>query len=190
MEIIKVQHYLRDKTALHDFPFVPTSPAIQNIQTAMLYPGMGLLEGINVNEGRGTATPFTIFGAPFIDARDLLKTWEQKNIPGIATATISYTPNESVYAGVLCHGLQFTLTNADTLRPVAMGIALIQTLLQLYPDKITERLYPTAANPGGGGHLDKLLGIPDAFEKLRTGHSIDIHVLPAWEKVMLPYLLY
>src|SRR6187402_939289 len=72
LKIIAAQNWKRDRIAGTDgFDFYPTSPAIQNISTALVYPGMGLLEGINVNEGRGTAHPFTQFGAPWINAEEL-----------------------------------------------------------------------------------------------------------------------
>ena len=61
LEIIRVTNWQRNKIATS---FTPTSPAIKNITTALLYPGMGLLEGINVNEGRCTDKPFTVCGAP------------------------------------------------------------------------------------------------------------------------------
>src|SRR6478752_4152829 len=68
LKIVQVKNWDRDQIA-NDF--YPTSPAIQNITTALVYPGMGLLEGINVNEGRGTDKPFLQFGAPWIKAEEL-----------------------------------------------------------------------------------------------------------------------
>ncbi len=190
LTVIKCSNYNRQQTAEKDFAFVPTSPALQNIASAMLYPGLCLLEAVNINEGRGTATPFTICGAPFINKEELLQHWILKNIPGIQTTAISYTPQSSVYAGQLCHGLQFTITNAALLQPVAMGIALLQTLLQLYPQQITEKPYPTAANPTGAAHLDKLLGIPNAFALLKTGAPINTIVNPLWQSMIKSHLLY
>jgi len=190
LTVIQCNNYHRQYTAVKDFAFVPTSPALQNIASAMLYPGLGLLEAVNINEGRGTAMPFTICGAPFINANTLLQHWLLKNIAGIQTTAISYTPQSSVYAGQLCHGLQFTITNASVLQPVAMGIALLQTLLQLYPQQITEKPYPTAANPTGAAHLDKLLGIPHAFALLQAGQPISTIVNPLWRNTISNYLLY
>ena len=190
LTVIPCSNYQRQYTAVKDFAFVPTSPALQNIASAMLYPGLCLLEAVNINEGRGTALPFTICGAPFINAKELLQHWLLKNIPGVQAAAISYTPQSSVYAGQLCHGLQFTITNAAILQPVALGIALLQTLLQLYPQQITEKPYPTAANPTGTAHLDKLLGIPNAFALLKTGQAINTTVNPLWQHAIKNHLLY
>jgi hypothetical protein len=71
-----------------------------------------------------------------------------------------------------------------------MGISLVKTILQCYPAEATERLYCTVANPSGKGHLDKLLGIPDAFIKLKKGATIPTAVAAEWKELMRDYLLY
>ena len=190
LEVIKAGNYRRNQTALQHFPFVPTSPAMQDVQTAMLYPGMGLLEGINVNEGRGTAEPFRICGAPFISAEELLEAFRLENIAGAAAEPIHYVPIDGVYAGIECHGLRLTVTDPEVMKPVALGIALLQSLFRLYPNNIEKRLYNTAANPSGDGHLDKLLGVKNAFEMLQSGSEIDTTVHPVWSQTIAPYLLY
>lgn len=190
LNVIKCSNYQRHYTAVTDFDFVPTSPALQSVSSALLYPGLCLLEGINVNEGRGTAVPFTVCGAPFINKEELLQHWLRKNIPGIHTTAVSYVPQSSIYAGELCHGIQFTVSHVHELQPVALGIALLQTLLHLYPNYITEKTYPTAANPAGTGHLDKLLGIPQSFALLKNGDYINTIVHPLWQNTIKDYLLY
>jgi len=66
----------------------------------------------------------------------------------------------------------------------------LQTIILCYPEKVKERLYITNANPNGEKHLDKLLGIANAFEKLKQEDSIDIDVADDWHHMMQPYLLY
>ena len=188
LQVIPWQSWQRNNTS--DIIFTPTSPAIQKQRTALLYPGMGLLEGINVNEGRGTNTPFEIFGAPWINADVLQKAFTKEQQPGIISTPISYRPMAGLYANETCHGLKITVTNEDEFRPVQMGIALIKTILQCYPAEAAERLYCTVANPSGKGHLDKLLGIVDAFTKIKTGATIQNTVADEWEETMKNYLLY
>lgn len=190
LKVIAVEHYQRHYTVLNELDFVPTSPALQQAESVMLYPGTGLLEGVNVHEGRGTIAPFRICGAPWIDMEFLLRSWEQKNIPGIIAEATSYISQSNFYTGQFCHGLQFFITDQQALKPVAMGIALLQTLLQCYPGHCAERLYPTAANPTGKGHLDKLLGIRNSFARLKAGENIDTNIYPAWAETIGPYLLY
>lgn len=188
--IIKAANYQRNTNTYSNVHFTPTSPAIKNIETAMLYPGTGLLEGIMVNEGRGTNTPFTVFGAPFIQQQQLLQQWQQLQLPGISAAAVTYTPQNGLYQNMVCNGLKFTVNEAAYLRPVAAGIALLQLLLHIYPEVIQDRLYATAANPTGAGHLDKLLGIPNAFEALKKGLPINTSISNQWRQIISPYLLY
>jgi uncharacterized protein YbbC (DUF1343 family) len=170
--------------------FIPTSPAIQNVSTALLYPGMGLLEGINVNEGRGTNSTFRICGAPWIHGPALRQAFMEKGCAAISCQSYSYVPTEGLYANQNCNGLEFFITDANNLRPVEMGLALLQTIIALYPEHVEERLYQTRANPSGHAHLDKLLGIEHAFIKIKNGEIINTDVADSWAPLMQPFLLY
>jgi uncharacterized protein YbbC (DUF1343 family) len=187
LKIIPAENWIRNQA--NGFVFTPTSPAIQEQSTALLYPGMGLLEGINVNEGRGTHNPFHCCGAPWINADNLQNAFEKNKCPGISSHAISYTPESGLYANELCHGLQFFVTDQNIFRPVKTGIALLQTIINLYPDCCNERLYKTVANPSGAGHLDKLLGISNAFAKLQRNEIIDTSV-ESWGVLIQQHLLY
>ena len=168
--------------------FYPTSPAIQNIKTALVYPGMGLLEGINVNEGRGTDKPFIQFGAPWINAEELKM--ELKNISGVDLKPCSYVPAESFYKNEDCHGLELINIKKDIFHPVVFGIELIRTLIKLYPEHVQQRAYVTNVNPTGENHLDRLLGIKDSFELLRSGHGLQTNISQSWQDEIAPFLLY
>ena len=65
LHIVEMQNWRRsmwfDETGLR---WVPTSPAMPHLSTALLYPGMCLLEGTNLSLGRGTSLPFEICGSP------------------------------------------------------------------------------------------------------------------------------
>jgi uncharacterized protein YbbC (DUF1343 family) len=190
LEVILAENYQRKQTALNDFHFVPTSPAMQDVHTAMLYPGMGLLEGINVNEGRGTEEAFRICGAPFISGEDLKEALFAEDLKGVKVESIVYRPADGLYTNEQCQGIRLSVTDATVLKPVALGISLLQVLLRLYPEQIKKRLYPTAVNPTGAGHLDKLLGLPDAFNLLKNQAEINTDLQHSWAAAMAPYLLY
>ena len=68
-----------DETGL---PWVMPSPNMPTLDTATVYPGMCLLEGTNISEGRGTTRPFEIFGAPFIDAEKFCREMNDAKLPG------------------------------------------------------------------------------------------------------------
>lgn len=191
-EIIKLSNW--DRSAADNsstWKFVPTSPAIKDLETVLLYPGLGLLEGINVNEGRGTDKDFKCFGAPWIDANELLQRFKKLNIPGLKAETIIYTPQWGLYKNEKCSGLKLSVTNAENFFPVDTGIKIIKLLLHLFPQHCKERLYKTNANPTGTKHLDKLLGLENAFNKLKNEDDMHTNLTPEeWANIISPYLLY
>ena len=150
-------------------PWVPTSPAMPSAEAALLYPGLGLLEGVGVSEGRGTALPFRVAGAPWVDGRALAARLRRDGVPGAAVTPYSFAPESGPFAGERCGGVLFTVTDAAAVRPVRLGLSLLSAFAELWPERLVERRYPTAANPSGAGHLDRLLGVPGVFAALRSG---------------------
>ena len=192
LTVIKAQNWNRKQTVLEaDWIFTPTSPAILDTETSLLYPGMGLLEGINVNEGRGTRSPFKVCGAPWINGEQLNREFMNNRLPGIKSTVITYIPTHGLYAGEKCQGLKFFLTDHHLFTPVKTGLLLLQCIISLYPGQCKERLYPTVANPTGNGHLDKLTGVYRSFEKI-GGERIPSTILQQkdWKEIIGPYLLY
>ncbi|HEY5676296.1 MAG TPA: DUF1343 domain-containing protein, partial [Myxococcales bacterium] len=69
LRVVPLSGYRRDMDFHHTrLPWVPPSPNMPTVDTALVYPGMCLLEGTNLSEGRGTTRPFELFGAPWLDA--------------------------------------------------------------------------------------------------------------------------
>ena len=99
-------------------------------------------------------------------------------------------PGDSLFKNETCYGLELNITDAKKFLPVAFGVHLISTLFKLFPSEIKERAYITNVNPSGGGHLDKLLGIKNAFELLRSNASIETDVSEFWPEEIANSLLY
>ena len=57
------------------------SLGLRSAEAALAYPGSALLEATNVSEGRGTPSPFLIFGAPWLRP-DRLKLAALNTVPG------------------------------------------------------------------------------------------------------------
>ena len=190
IEVIPVQNYQRHYTALKEFSFVPTSPALQTIQAAMLYPGTGFLEGVNLNEGRGTSYSFTALGALWINAVKLCDALQALQLSGIAFTPVQYRAVTPPYTNENCSGVQIHITDHSKLQAVHTGITMLQTIAALYPQHLQERLYPTHVNPSGRKHLDKLLGFPNAFDAIVAGQKISLQVAEEWYRQIQPYLLY
>lgn len=189
LRVIPVKGYRRYQMAGIDFSFVPTSPALQYAEAAWLYPGTGLLEGIMINEGRGTSFPFQQLGAPWINAEELTAALQMK-LNDVNISPVRFTPEWGVYANEVCEGVRLKVKDHTTFKAVQTGLQLLQTLAQLYPSFMEERFYTTHVNPDGKTHLDKLLGMPAALERIKKG-TIGAHQpVPEWKTIMQSYLLY
>ena len=191
LTIIPITNWNRNQLpSENNWKFTATSPAISTIKTALCYSGTGLFEGFTINEGRGSDTPFTNFGAPWIDSTLLVNKINEMQLPGIQFSTITYTPSDSLYAGECCFGLSLSITDENIFLPVQTGITIIQQLLLLFPEHCKERLYKTVANKSGEKHSDKLLGIENSFLRLKEGNKIITELNVDWEKIITPFLLY
>ena len=171
--------------------FLAPSPALNTLATAYLYPGMGLLEGLNVCEGRGTPYPFHMVAAPWLNPLPLKKHLDQQEQEGYIWQFNSMLPTSGTYAGQLLYGLQCHILDLEKFRPVKAGLQLIRALTQVFPDDCMERSYPTLANPTGHGHLDRLTGIHNSFEKISNPRfTISTELDGTWEEKIGNYLLY
>ncbi len=112
--------------------WVNPSPNIRNLNQATIYPGLGMLETTNISVGRGTDSPFEIFGAPWINGSDLAKRLRRHG-RGVSFVPTTFTPQSSKFAGQMCFGVQIIITNRDQFDPVETGIQMALALKQLYP---------------------------------------------------------
>src|SRR5699024_5632977 len=93
---------LFDETGL---TWIPPSPNIPTPDTALLYPGTGMFEGTNLSEGRGTARPFELVGAPFVDHRWAARL-ERRRVPGVSFREAWFVPTFSKHETKTCGGVQ------------------------------------------------------------------------------------
>jgi uncharacterized protein YbbC (DUF1343 family) len=128
-----------DETCL---PWVMPSPNMPTLDTATVYPGMCLLEGTNVSEGRGTTKPFEIFGAPFIEPEHLVSCLGDLNLPGVVFRPLYFQPTFQKHAGQLCGGAQIHIINRNLFRPFKTGVAIIKTTNTLYSQQFAWKQPP------------------------------------------------
>ncbi|MDA8083149.1 MAG: DUF1343 domain-containing protein [Nitrospiraceae bacterium] len=177
-------------------PWVFPSPNMPTVDTAAVYPGMCLLEGTNVSEGRGTTRPFEIFGAPWIDPDGLLKRLGDYRLPGVLFRPLYFLPTFQKHAGKLCGGAQIHVTDRAKFRPFLTGVGIVKAIYDLYPQKFAwkqppyeyeERLLP----------IDILAGDDRLRKDIESGS--DLHAMEVWwreelrafdRKVRRNYLLY
>ncbi len=115
-------------------PWVLPSPNMPTVDTAVVYPGMCLLEATNLSEGRGTTRPFEIFGAPFIDPDTLTGRLAEFELEGAAFRPAYFLPTFQKYAGRLCGGSQIHVTERRKFKPFKTAVAILKIIHELYPD--------------------------------------------------------
>ncbi|MCB0064645.1 MAG: DUF1343 domain-containing protein [Caldilineaceae bacterium] len=178
-------------------PFVPTSPSMPSAETVFLYLATCFFEGTNLSEGRGTATPFRVVGAPWLDGKRLTEAFNRLQLPGIVARPTQFIPTISKHAGATCHGIMLHLTDSQALRPVAAGLQVVRLVKQQHPGEFAWLTYPTAANASGHGHFDRLVGTTavrmalDGQTSGVTEETIDAWTaVDMWPEMVAPYLLY
>ena len=118
-----------DETGL---PWVMPSPNMPTLETATVFPGMCLLEGTNISEGRGTTRPFELFGAPFVDADIFARELKQLRLPGAHFRAAWFQPAFQKSAGAMCGGAQLHVTDRDRFMPYRTGLEIIRTIRRMY----------------------------------------------------------
>lgn len=121
-----------DQTRL---PWVLPSPNMPTIETAIVYPGMCLLEGTNLSEGRGTTRPFELFGAPFISPDALVQRLDEHRLPGVFFRPLHFLPTFQKHAGKVCGGAQIHILDREKFRPFKTAVAVLKVICELYPTK-------------------------------------------------------
>ncbi len=120
-------------------PWVLPSPNMPTPETALVYPGMCLLEGTNLSEGRGTTRPFELFGAPWIEPRRLAEALAGERLPGVRFRPASFTPAWDKHAGDRCHGVELHVHDAEAFRPFRTGLACVLHARALAPERFRWR---------------------------------------------------
>jgi uncharacterized protein YbbC (DUF1343 family) len=119
------------------FPWINPSPNMKDLTSAILYPGLGIIESTTLSVGRGTERPFQMFGAPWVDGPAVARDLEARHIPGIRFAPCRFVPTAPghPYRGRTCSGVCVSATERDRLDPVLAGLHLVQVFYRLYPQR-------------------------------------------------------
>ncbi len=115
-------------------PWVPPSPNMPTPAAALVYPGMCLLEGTNLSEGRGTTTPFELAGAPFLDPECFARQLNGMNLPGAYFRPVRFRPTFNKHGGAVCGGVFTHVTDRRAFRPFLAGVALVKAARDLCGD--------------------------------------------------------
>ncbi|MFA5403838.1 MAG: DUF1343 domain-containing protein [Ignavibacteria bacterium] len=160
-EVIKMKGYKRD-TNYEDLnlPWVNPSPNILSLESAITYPSLCFIEGTNISEGRGTETPFQLFGAPFCNGEELTFVLNSFHLEGVSFKAVKFTPDKKIssydpkYMNMECSGVNIIITDFNKYRPIEVSIAV------LYALRASTKEFKWINN----NYIDKLAGT----SKLRT----------------------
>lgn len=117
--------------------WIPPSPSMLKLDTAIVYPGTALFEGTNVSECRGTSALFEVIGAPWINKNVLSDEVNSLSIDGVEVSPIDFVPKSSSvkYSGERCGGIFISVKDRKSFRPVGFGVNVLWAIKRLYPDK-------------------------------------------------------
>jgi len=170
LEVIEMAGWERsmyyDDTSLE---WVLPSPNMPTLDTALVYSGTAVIEGTNVSEGRGTAKPFELIGAPFINGDDLADELNDLELPGVQFRAAYFTPQFSKHEGELSGGIEIYITDRMAYQSIETGLTIVKTIHDMYPDEFEFR----AENADGISFFDQLVGNGWVRDKINEGVSID-----------------
>jgi uncharacterized protein YbbC (DUF1343 family) len=178
LAVLRCQGWSRDEmwpeTGL---PYVATSNSIPSFESALLYPGLGLFEGTNVEIGRGGPRPFQMVASDWLNAGAVRA---HRLVDAVADG-VSLEPSRfRLPLGGETQALDLRVVNAAVVRPVALGLALLVAIRELHPAEFRWTDYPTVANPAGTGHFERLVGRLDIREAIAGPWAIPASRLEQW----------
>lgn len=140
LTVVQMGGYRRDMTfADTGLPWVQPSPNMPTVDTALVYPGMCLVEGTELSEGRGTTRPFELAGAPWLDPARLAATLTAFSLPGCRFREASYLPTFHKHAHTATHGVQIHVTDERAFRPYRTGVAFLKACRDQAPERFAWR---------------------------------------------------
>ncbi len=185
------QHFF-DETGL---PWIMPSPNLPSLDSALVYPGMCLLEGANVSEGRGTTRPFELSGAPWVDPPEAVTRLNHGAVSGVKLRPAWYIPTFHKWAGQMVGGVQIHISDRRQLRPFSLALQLAIEYRRQGGDRFSWNdppyEYETEKRP-----FDILCGTDSIRRQIEAGASVPemeagwVDDLKEFERIRGQYLLY
>jgi len=143
LEVVAMEGWRRDMYADQtELPWVMPSPNMPTLDTAIVYPGTVLFEGMMLSEGRGTTRPFELVGAPWIEAERFARAMNALGLTGAHFRPAVFEPTFQKHARQSCGGCQIHVTARHLFKPVLVGVALAGMFWRTNPSKFAWRQPP------------------------------------------------
>jgi uncharacterized protein YbbC (DUF1343 family) len=170
---------LYDETGL---PWVQPSPNMPTLDTALVYPGMCLIEGTELSEARGTTRPFEQVGAPYVsykEAHELADALGREDLPGVRFRPLVFQPTFQKYAGKRCGGVALHVTDRRAFRSYVTAVAILREFRRRYPRAFAwrTRAYEFVADKPA---IDLLTGGPTVRELIDAGAPL-AEIAATWQ---------
>ena len=161
LQVVKMRGWQRsdwfDSTGLQ---WIDPSPNMRSLNAALLYPGIGMLEGGKVySVGRGTDAPFEQVGAEWMKGQPLAEYLNNRQIPGVRVYATRLHPTASNFSGKDIEGVRFVITDREVFNSVRLGLELGSAIGKLFPGRMNWQ-----AN-------EKLLGDRGVLKMLEAGED-------------------
>ena len=193
LNVISCKNWKREIPTQYNSTWNSPSPNINSLETALVYPGICLIEGTNISEGRGTRFPFLQIGAPFFRSEDIIEKLELLKVEGAEFQTVTFIPEDlqematnPKFEGKTCYGIKIKITDPSKFESVKFGVKLLYVLTKLYGSKIKFN----------DSSFDRLAGTNILREQLNNRMMPD-EIFAGWQKKLtkfnkkrIQYLLY
>lgn len=159
-------------------PWVAPSPNMPTLDTAVLYPGLCLVEATTLSEGRGTTRPFQLVGAPWVEPERLVATLRRSGLEGVGFRATRFRPEFQKHAGRVCGGVELHVLDRDRFDPLRVGLEVLRAFRDHDPERFGWRPDPyefVADVPA----LDLLTGSAEARTVLEGGEPLE-PLLASW----------
>ena len=161
--------------------WVSTSPNIPSFQSALTYPGIGIVGELDVNEGRGTPQPFCSFGAPWLDARRVVAQLNEAELPGVRFERAAFTPRSIPnvathprFEGTRIEGVRILPTDVARVEPLEIGMHVLAALVAQARSKSIPRLFPNLK-------MFHAIAGTRRLHKMLEGGSSGAAIIAAWQ---------
>jgi uncharacterized protein YbbC (DUF1343 family) len=124
-----------DETGL---PWIDPSPNIRSLEAALNYSGLVLLEATTLTVGRGTDSPMSYVGAPWLNTRALLERLRHYDLPGVQLDSVRFVPDGPQGAWVPfrrenVRAVRLEVTDREAYRPVWTTLVMMHEIRNLHP---------------------------------------------------------
>ena len=189
LHVVPLDGWTRDMTFDQtQLPWVPPSPNLPSLESALAYPGTCLFEGTPISVGRGTDRAFQWVGAPWLDGVQLAQSLNGYGINGVRFESTTFTPRNAgdrKFEGQEVSGVLLIPESTD----YDASKAAVAMLLETYSMSGDNWLWAEA-------HFDRLAGTDSLRLSIETGADF-AELTSAWdsetqafEQLRDPYLIY